>query len=352
MKKLINKVRRRKQPLQPPARITNETVAEHRERILAGGRRFKYPVQYARHKLVFNTVIITISALIILTLVGWWQLYIVQNTNTFFYQVARILPLPVATVDGEQVRYGDYLMYLRSSLHYLRQSEQINLSTKDGQRQADFIKRQSMDNVIADAYAQKLARERGIVIKDSQIDQVIAQDRDTANGRISQEAYDASALTILNWLPNEYRQDAKSKLIRQEVAYAIDTYALKTQQQAAQLLAQSAELERVAEQLGGDGDGKVTVGTSGLVPLTNRDGGLSTAAAKLQPGQVSPVIKTTTGDGYYFVKLLEKTDTQINYAFLRVPLTELNKRLSAVKKDGKIKEYISISEQKTQQVKQ
>jgi predicted secreted protein len=67
-----------------PSRITNETVAEHRERILAGGRRFKYPMQYARHRLVFTTIVITLVAFLLLLLVGWWQLYSVQNTSTFF----------------------------------------------------------------------------------------------------------------------------------------------------------------------------------------------------------------------------------------------------------------------------
>ena len=56
MKKLRRK--KRSAEAEQPSRITNETVAEHRERILAGGRRFKYPVQYARHRLVINTIII------------------------------------------------------------------------------------------------------------------------------------------------------------------------------------------------------------------------------------------------------------------------------------------------------
>ena len=42
------------------SRITNETVAEHREKVLAGGRKFKYPLQYQRHKLIVNTLIIGI----------------------------------------------------------------------------------------------------------------------------------------------------------------------------------------------------------------------------------------------------------------------------------------------------
>ena len=52
MKKILNKLRKpsaRKQAV-APARITNDTVAEHRQRVIAGGRKFKYPIQYARHK--------------------------------------------------------------------------------------------------------------------------------------------------------------------------------------------------------------------------------------------------------------------------------------------------------------
>lgn len=341
MKKFFSK-KRDKAKQEIPSRITNETVAEHRERILAGGRRFKYPMQYARHKLVINTIIVTVVALVLLVLFGWWQLYSVQNTSEFFYRVTRVIPVPVASVADEQVRYSDYLMYYNSSAHYLQQSEQLDLDSKDGQRQVDFIKRKSMDTVIADAYARKLAREMGITVDESRVDKVISDDRNTANGRISQETYDASALNILGWAPDEYRRDAHNKLIRQDVSYAIDDHARETKEKAADILKKEHDLDKVAKMLGGEGDAKVSAGISGLVPKTNRDGGLSEAALKLKKGEISPAIKTTTGDGYYFVKLLEKNDTQISYAYLRIPLTEFDKRLAQVKADGKVHEYIDI----------
>lgn len=340
-KRLFRK--KNQEPKAVPQRITNETVAEHRERILAGGRRFKYPMQYARHRLVFNTVIITVAALLLITLIGWQQLYVAQNTSTFFYRITRVLPLPVASVDGEQVRYGDYLMYYNSSAHYLQRSEQLSLQSEDGKRQLDFIKRKSMDTVIADTYAAKLAGELGITIAKDKIDQVVDEDRNTVNGRISQETYDTSALNVLGWSPDEYRQDVRSKLVRQEVAYAIDEVAKQKQAQAALLVAQpNADFEKIATELGGEGDAKVTPGVSGLVPYTNRDGGLTSAAVKLEKGQVSGVIKTTTGDGYYFLKVLEKSDTQISYIFIKIPLTTFNEQLAALKKEGKVNEYITV----------
>ncbi|HEU0266308.1 MAG TPA: SurA N-terminal domain-containing protein [Candidatus Saccharimonadaceae bacterium] len=339
MKKLFKK--RSKQEI--PSRITNETVAEHRERILAGGRRFKYPMQYARHRLVINTVIISVIAVILIVVIGWWQLYPAQNTSNFAYRVTRVLPLPVASVDGEPVRYSDYLMYYNSSIHYLTQNEQLDVKTEDGKRQVDYVKRKSMDTVIADTYARKLARQLGITVSDKQVDAVISDDRNTANGRISQETYDASALSVLGWTPSEYRQDAKNKLVRQAVAFAIDSQAKQRQAEAAKLLqAKDPDFDKIAAQLGGTGDSKVVTGVSGFVPTTNRDGGLSTAATKLEKGEISGVIKSTTGDGYYFIRLLDKNDAQVNYEYLQIPLTEFNDRLAKLKKDGKVHEYISI----------
>ncbi len=348
MKKLRLK-RRDKASKQAPARITNETVAEHRERILAGGRRFKYPMQYAKHRLVFNTILVTIVALLLVILVSWWQLYLVQNTSTFFYRVTRVLPLPVASVDGESVRYGDYLMYYNSSAHYLQRSEQLNLGSEDGKRQLDYVKRKSMNTVTADAYAAKLAHDLGITISNDRVDKVIDDDRNTANGRISQETYDASALNVLGWSSEEYRQDVKAKLTRQDVSYSIDTDAKQKEEKAADLIKSAGpDFDKIAAELGGEGDGKVVSGISGLVPYANRDGGLSAAAVKLNKDEVSGVIKTTTGDGYYFIRLLEKSDTQVSYAYLKIPLTEFNKRLAALKKAGKIKEYIQIPEVQAQ----
>lgn len=345
--------RRRKEKKVVPSRITNETVAEHRERILAGGRRFKYPMQYAKHRLVFNTIIVAVVALVLIVLIGWWQFYIVQNTSSLSYRIARVVPLPVASADGEAVRYSDYLMYYNSSVHYLQQSEQVNLQSEDGKRQVDYVKRKSIDNAVSDAYAVKLARELDISVGDDRVDQVISDARNTANGRISQETYDASALSILGWTPDEYRHATKNKLVRQDVAYAIDETAKKKQAQAGELLHDpNVDLDKLAAQLGGEGDAKVTAGVSGLVPRTNQDGGLSTAAAKLEKGAVSPVVRTTTGDGYYFVKLIEKNDTQVNYAFIRIPLTEFTSRLETLKKDSKIHEYISVPKIDTQKLNQ
>ncbi|HET6622669.1 MAG TPA: hypothetical protein VFG56_01915, partial [Candidatus Saccharimonadales bacterium] len=146
MKNQLKKIKlpRRKAAEEPerPERITNDTVSKHRERILAGGRRFKYPIQYAKHKLIINSIIITVVALIVMALLIWHQLYVAQNTSKFIYRVTQLIPLPVASVDGQPVRYSDYLRDLRADIYSSKNLNQIDLSA--GDQQINYLKRQEL----------------------------------------------------------------------------------------------------------------------------------------------------------------------------------------------------------------
>lgn len=342
MKKLLNKVRRKGQA-EEPSRITTETIAEHRERMLAGGRRFKYPVQYARHRLVINAILISIGVIILLVGFIGWQLYFIQNTSDFMYRVTKVVPLPVATVDGHQVRYSDYLMKYRSSVHYLEQKEQVNLNTEDGRRQSDFVKQQAMQDAIADAYAIKLAKEKGITVSDAELEAFLKVQRNSSDGAVTETTYDAVILDYYGWSPEEYRHAMRDKLLRQKVAYAVDTAAEKASKEVGALIAAgNTDLKNVAETYAANSGVQATFGAIGWVPRNNQDGGLATAAALLQKGGISSAIKSTTGDGYYYVKLVDSSDTQVNYEYVYIPLTVFATQVVAIKDEGNVTYYITV----------
>jgi hypothetical protein len=342
MKKLLRKVRPAKEEV--PSRITNETVAEHRERIIAGGRKFKYPVQYARHKLVFNAVVITLVSVLLLAIVGWWQLYPMQNSSEFIYRVTRILPVPVGTVDDQWTLYQDYLVQYRASEYYLNKYGEIKLDSQDGKRQLDYIKRQALDKAEMVAYARKLAKEHNIVVTEKQVNEFIDQERNTANGRVSQETYDASIQMLYGESASDYRLSVANGILKNSVAFAVDSDASAQAKKAAELVKQtSGDFATVAEQMKDLKGGKVIVGQSGMVNMTSKFGGLRVSdVTKLDKSQVSGVLKSTTDDGYYFVKIIDKSDTQVNFIYLHIPLTRFNQDFTALKKSGSVTEYISV----------
>lgn len=344
MKKLLSKMRK-KQPQEPATRITTDTLAEHRERVLAGGRKFKYPVQYQRHRLVINALAIGVAAVLLLVGIGWYMLYSAQNTSEFMYRVAKVVPVPVAVVDGEQVKYSDYLMKYRSAEHYLLEKEQIDSNSEDGKSQLSYVKSQAMDDAVSDAYATKLARELDIKVTSEELEAFLKQQRQSSDGEVSESTYNAVINDYYGWSPSEYRDAMRSKLLRQKVAYAVDTKAEDiTQSIESTVKSGNTDLKMISDGLNAQSAQAVIYMPAAWVPKTNQDGGLATAAAKLTKGQVSTAIKTTSGNGYYYVKLVDSNETQVQYEYIHVPLTEFEAKLAQIAKDDKLKKFITVED--------
>ncbi|HMR73284.1 MAG TPA: peptidylprolyl isomerase [Candidatus Saccharibacteria bacterium] len=321
-------------------RITNETVAEHREQILAGGRKFKYPLQYQKHRLVLNSIIIGVATLLLLGALGWYQLYVAQNSNKLLYRATQIIPVTVASVDGEAVRYSDYLVRYRSSVFYLQQQNQLNLNSDDGKRQSEYMKREELTKAERSAYASKLARELKLSVSDEEVTAFIKKDVDARS--VSLNAYEKTVLkSFYDWSLDEYRSIVKSELLKRKVSLAVDTAARK---EAEQLLAQvkaGADIADVAQNSSDDEVTKAGGGDSGRLPLKNQDpNGLIAAASRLNVGELSEVLEGV--DGFYFIKLTHKDDSTVQYSLVKIGLTAFDNRFAALQKDGKIQEYITI----------
>lgn len=342
MKKLITKLKRQKPVEDKPSRITNETVAEHREQILAGGRKFKYPVQYAKHKLVLNSVLIGIGAIALLVILCWYLLYYAQFNSKFMYRLTQLAPVPVANVDGENVRYSEYLKKYRSDIFSLVQQEQINLKSADGKRQSEYYKRKELDSAVKEAYVGKLAREKKITVTRTEIDNFITR---TVNSKsISLEAYEKTVLrNFYDWSLDEYRGVVKARLLSQKVGFAIDTEAKQRAESLAAQASGGADFAALATASSDDLATKASGGDVGSLPVDNQDAnGLIAAAQRMTPGQVSAPIQGS--DGYYIIKLIEKNDNSVHYAQIKVGLTALDKQFEAIKNAKKIKEYIKVDQ--------
>ena len=75
--------------------ITQANLEESREEILAKGKKFKYPFQYAKHRVVINTLLICVTVLIAFVVVGWAELYKVQSTSEVAFRFTKVLGLPL-----------------------------------------------------------------------------------------------------------------------------------------------------------------------------------------------------------------------------------------------------------------
>lgn len=322
-------------------RITNETLAEDREAVLSKGKRYKYPLQQTKKRTIIISSVIAVLLVTGTALLTWWQLYHTQSTSQFMYRVTQILPLPVGKVAGEPVLYRDYLMELRSSIHYLTTKGAVNLSSDSGQRQLKYQKRQAMDKVLEQTLARKLARERGISVSSQEVDTFINQQIRSSDIGATKEDFEVVIREYYDWTFGEYRQAIREQLLRQKVVVAIDDEARRTAEEIKQKLSEGAKFDQLAKEYSDDASTRQRGGDVGFVSVNNPGpDGLVEVAASLKKNQVSEVVEGT--GGLYIVKTLEKKDGQVRYARIFIGYNQFEERFATLKEQGKVREYIDI----------
>ena len=330
MKNLLNR-KDKKQPKKLPTRITNDTVAQHREKVLAAGRKHKYPIQYTKRRLVWVTMFVSVAILAIFFGLGWAQLYLWKDTSDIAYRITKILPLPVANIDGENANYSDYLLYHRSSLAVLQTQGQSDQKDK-----VKFYQNQSINKALEVAYAKRLARENNITVDDNKVQDLIKKQQESS--KLSQSAYESVVKDNLHWSMDELKIAMKYTLLKQEVSFKIDKTADDLVSTIQNKVKSGKSLKDIADEMGN----KVQPVFNLSVSTDNSDGGLTKSATLLAKGKISEPLKTLAGDGYYFVTLNSFEDNTVNYSYVKVPLTEFNNRFNYLKNNNKVKYFISI----------
>ncbi|HEX6462356.1 MAG TPA: peptidylprolyl isomerase [Candidatus Saccharimonadales bacterium] len=345
MKQLLKKISSKRKSLNKESnnipRITNDTLAEHREAVIAKGKRYKYPMQQTKHRIVIISSIILVALLVGLSLFTWFQLYRAQATSDFFYRITQILPLPVAKVDNQTVLYKDYLTKLRSSLYYLQTVESVNLSSEDGKRQVEYQKRNAMNSVLEQAYVDKIAKERNITVSDEEVNSFI-KTRVSGQESIASEAdYKKIIQEFYGWTAEDTHLLVKDQLLRHKVVAAVDIAAKQKAEALLAQLRQGIDFGALAKQNAANDTINQAGGDVGFVSLSSEDpDGLINAANALQPNQLSEII--TGANGLFIVKTLEKRADAIRFARLYIPFEAFKKDFEELQHSGKIQEYIEV----------
>lgn len=311
-----------------------EKLEERREEVLAQGRKFKYPLQYAKHRLIIITSVIILVAMMAAGALGYVMLYKVQNTGDVVYRLTTVLPVSVAKIDGEKVKYSDYLMIYRSSVTPI---EQQNGTEDDEESLRDYYKRVALTTAEDYTYAGKLAKQLGVIVTDAQVDQAFTEHRKVGGTERSQESFLKVLKDNFGLTETEYKRMLYLSLLKVEVSRKIDTEAEEKAAKAEQMAKDGKGLREIAEELEIEYEE-----TGGLVDVMNVDGGRANRAYGMNKGEVSDKFVSTSGDGYYILRLNDKEDGKVNYVSVFIKFTELDKRLKNTREENRVEEYIEL----------
>lgn len=322
-------------------RITNETVAEHREAVLKGARKYILPLQHSKHQVVLIT-----STLFIIGVVGFFSyvalaLYKFEQSSTFLYRVTQVIPLPVARTGDKFVSYENYLFELRHYKHYYESQQKLNFNDEQGKQQLNAFEAQARQKVVDDALVKQLAKQNSVSVSDKevndQIDLVRSQNRLGGNDKVFEDVLK----DYWGWNVGDFKRSLKQQLLARKVVAKLDT---ETNARASSALAEiqgGADFAATAKKYSDDTATKDNGGEYGFqIDRTNRDLSAQTVDAlfKQQAGQVSGIINT--GYTLEIVKNIETTGDRVRGAHISFTFKPINTYLDPLKEKQKTSVYI------------
>ncbi len=324
-------------------RITNETVAEHREAVLSSARKYIYPLQHSKHKIVLVT-----TALFIAALVGFFgyttvALYRLKSYSAFLYGVTQVIPFPIARAGNDFVAYENYLFELKHYIHYYENEQKLDFNSQSGKQQLAEFKKRALEKVVNDAYVKQLAEKYNVSVSNKEVDEEIQIVR--AQNRIggSDKVFEDVLRQYWGWSVNDFKRSLKQQILAQKVLPKLDTETVARADKALAELKAGTDFSALAKSVSEDPATKDAGGDlGGLIDKTNRDLSARTTSTlfNLKVGQTSDVVNT--GRSLEIIKNLEVKDDKVRGAHIVFNFKDINTYLNDQKDQNKTRLYIKL----------
>lgn len=324
-------------------RITNETVAEHRDEVLSSARKYIYPLQHSRHRIVTISVAIFVLAVVIFFSYTLLALYRFHAASTFMYRVTQVIPFPVAKAGPSFVAYENYLFEVRRYTHYYQTQQEVDFSSKAGKSQLEDFQNRALDGVINDAYVKQLAKEQGVSVSRADVNEQITLLRSQNRLGGSDQVFEDVLKEFWGWSVDDFRRVLQQQLLAQKVVSKLDTDAHKRTETYITQLNAGNDFAELAKQSSDDESTKANGGEYGFtIERSNKDlqPRIIDELFKLQPGQTSGVVETPTG--LEILKVIENSNGKIRAAHIVVNFKSINTYVDPLKNDNKPRRFIGL----------
>lgn len=332
----------------PPAnegvpRITNETVAAHREQVLSSARKYIYPLQHSKHRIVIVSV-----TLFIIMIVGFFTyitlaLYRFQTSSTFVYRVTQVIPFPAARTGGRFVAYENYLFELRHYMHYYENQQELDFDSEAGQKQLAAYKRRALDKVVNDAYVKQLAERHSVSVSNQEVDDQLKIVRAQNRLGSSESVFEDVLKDFWGWSVDDFKRSLRQQILTQKVLAVLDTETNDKARTALRELRAGADFAATAQKYSDDPATKDNGGEfAAMIGRASPELTAQTTDAlfALEPGQISDVINI--GYALEIVKTIEKTPDRVRGAHILFNFKDINTFINDLKDQQPARAYITL----------
>jgi hypothetical protein len=324
-------------------RITNDTVAEHREEVLAHARKYILPLQHSKHQVVVITTTLFICSVVVFFTYCTLALYKFHSSSTFLYRVTQVIPYPIARVGGNFVAYENYLFELRRYTHFYETQQKTDFSDPKNKGQLDAYKKQALNDVVNQAYVRQLAEKNKVSVSDKEVNDEITIVRNENRLGGSDKVFQDVLKDYWGWSVEDFKRSLRQQMLAQKVAASMDKDAESKVQAAYAELVAGGDFAAIAKKYSDDTNTKDRGGEYGYpIDRTTRTVRAQTAdhLFKLKPGQYSAVFNN--GVALEIVKNIETNGDKIRAAHIQVGFKDISTYIEEQKKSKKAHLYVSL----------
>lgn len=324
-------------------RITNETVAEHREEVLGRARKLIYPLQHTKYRVVVISISILILTIIAFFAICGLALYKFHNTSTFIYDVTKVVPFPIAKVDNRYIAYENYLFELRRYMHYYENQQKLDFSTDDGKAQLATQREQALQKVENDAYVKILAKQNNVSVSDREVEDEVVLLRAQNRLGSSDEVFENVLKEYWGWSVNDFKRELKSQLLAQKVAATLDTATQDKAAGALSAIRQGMDFGEAVAKYSDDDQTKANGGDYGQpIDKTNQDltPQVINQLFSMDVGQVSDLINT--GANLQILKVTSKDGDQLSFSRIVFTFNDISQYIDPLREQYPPKTYLEL----------
>jgi foldase protein PrsA len=330
------------QAIQGIPRITNETVAEHREEVLSSARKYIYPLQHSAHRVVIISI-----GLSVVMVVGFFAycllaLYNFHSSSTFIYRVTQAIPFPVAKAGPRFVAYENYLFELRHYIHYYQTQQRVDFDSESGRQQLEEFRKRAMDRVIDHAYVKRLASQHNVSVTNQELEDAIRLVRDQNRLGSSDQVFEDVLKEFWGWSVSDFKRELKQQMLAQKVVSTLDTETHEQAKQVYERLQKGEDFAALAKQFSDDAATRDNGGDYG-VAISQSDRELPAQIIdvlfRLKTGETSQIVNT--GAGLEIIRLKEVEGSKVRAAHITFAFKPIETYLDPLKDKEKPRRFIT-----------
>jgi hypothetical protein len=329
--------------LEDVPQITNETIAVHREEVLKGARKYIYPLQHSKHRILVVT-----GGLLAVAIAGFLiycgaALYRYYQYNTFLYRVTQVVPFPIAHTGGTYIAYENYLFELRHYVHYYENQLSRNFSSPDDQQQLVNYRKQALQDVVNQAYIKILAKQNHVSVSDKEVNDRINLVREQNRLGSNNKVFSDVLRDYWGWSISDFKRSLKEQILAEKVVAKLDTDANTKVNSVLAQAKSGTDFAELAKLYSEDPNGKANSGDFGFAITKSNPNvppQIIDTVFKLKPGQVSGVVNT--GKTLEIVKVEQVSGDSVTARHIVFNLKDINTYTKPVQQQHPVNYYVKF----------